>query len=73
MSKHNVEATGAKFFFIVNNEKMEVHYNERSKTILIFHGITVYTSQKETLRVKDAETIVWQYLESLNIMAKKNG
>jgi hypothetical protein len=71
MSKHNIEIVGARFQFIVNNERIEIWYNETSKTILIFHGVTVYTSQKQTLSSKDAETIVWQYLESINVVKKK--
>ena len=73
MSKHNVVIVSSRFQFIVNGERIEVWYNEQSKTILIFHGVTVYTSQKQTLSSKDAETTVWQYLESINIQAKKNG
>ncbi len=73
MSKHNIEIISSRFQFMVNNERIEVWYNEKSKTVLIFHGVTVYTSQKQTLSSKDAETIVWQYLESINIQAKKNG
>lgn len=73
MSKHNVEMIAARFRFEVNNELLEVWYNETSKTIVVFRGVTVYTSQKRTLSSKDAETVVWQYLDSINYLQKKSG
>lgn len=73
MSKHTIEIISSRFQFMVNGERIEVWYNEKSKTVLIFHGVTVYTSQRQTLSSKDAETIVWQYLESINVAQKKSG
>jgi len=67
MSKHNIEILRISFDFIVNNNPVSIVFTESSRTIVIFKGITVYTSQHYVKSIKDAEEMLYRYLESINI------
>jgi hypothetical protein len=67
MSKHQIEVKRIVFDFVVNNNLVSIVYTESSRTIVIFKGITVYTSRHSVQSIKQAEEMLYRYLESINI------
>jgi len=67
MSKHNIEIRRISFDFIVNNNPVSIVFTESSRTIVIFKGVTVYTSKHSVQSIKQAEEMLYRYLESINI------
>jgi hypothetical protein len=73
MSEHKIELRNIKFSFRVNGEPVTVDFNVVSKTIVVFSGVTVYTSNKNCYKSSDAETVLWEYIESIQFSNKKGG
>ena len=67
MSNHRIEVKRISFDFIVNNNPVSIVYTESSRTIVIFKGVTVYTSKHSVQSIKQAEEMLYRYLESINI------
>jgi hypothetical protein len=67
MSKHNIEVKRISFDFLVNNNLVSIVFTESARTIVIFRGITVYTSRHSVESIKQAEEMLLRYLESINI------
>ena len=66
MVKHKIKLKRIVFDFLVNDQSVSIQFNEISRTIVIFKGITVYTSPHSVKSYKDAEEMLYRYLESIN-------
>ncbi len=66
MIKHKIKIKRTVFDFLVNDQPVSIQFNEISRTIVIFKGITVFTSPHSVNSIKQAEEMLFRYLESID-------
>ncbi len=65
MSKQKIEVKKMVFDFLVNNHLVSIQYSKGGRTIVIFKGVTVYTSPHSVESIKQAEEMLYRYLDSI--------
>lgn len=63
--EHIIELINARFYYKVNNGFAEVWFNDKNRTIVLFRGVTVYTSKMVCTTEKQAEEVIRRYLDSI--------